>query len=177
MKKIFITAAIATMFSITAFADGGKKATTVIGDENVTYTVLNQFKYDFKDAENVVWTVTSSCQKATFVEGDISYTAFYSTYGDYLGLAHNVEVKSLSNTVKAKIAEEYKGYNVVNIIKYETQQGDQLMYSVRIKVAGADKIIKATADAPVVYFVDLKSATDEVMVKVTADNSLVPFKS
>ena len=40
MKKLFITAAIATMFSASVFADGTKKAKTEV---NVSYTVLNQF--------------------------------------------------------------------------------------------------------------------------------------
>lgn len=154
MKKLFITAAIATMFSVTAFADGGKKTTTVTSEKSVTYAALNQFKSDFKDADNIVWTVTPNCQKVSFVDNDISYTAFYSTAGDYLGLTQHVDYSAIAPSVRKTIADSYKGYEVSNVIKYETQGTEE----------------------PVVYFVDVKSASSEVILKVTPEQSLVYFQ-
>ncbi|MDB5115066.1 MAG: hypothetical protein JWQ79_558 [Mucilaginibacter sp.] len=155
MKKLFITAAIATMFSVTAFADGGKKAATTASSEKyVTYTALNQFKSDFRSADNVLWTVTANCQKVSFTDNNIDYTAFYSLSGDYLGVTENVDYKTLTAVVKTKIAESYKGYTVKSVIKFTTQSTDE----------------------PVVYFVDVATATSDVVLKVTPFDTVSFFK-
>jgi len=154
MKKLFITAAIATMFSVTAFADGGKKAAVKTSEKSVSYAALNQFKTDFRSADDVVWTVTSNCQKVSFTANNTDYTAFYDFNGEYLGLTQNVAYTTIAPSVRKKIADTYKGYVVSEVIKYETQG----------------------ADEPVVYFVDVKSAASEVVLKVTPDESIAFFK-
>jgi len=151
MKKLLITAVIATMFSIAAFADGGKKATT---DEGVTYAALNQFKTDFKSADDVMWAVTPNCQKVSFTQNNVDYTAFYSFDGDYLGITQNVSYKRMPSAVKKEITKEYKGYEVNSVIKYKTHG----------------------ADEPVIYFVDLKNTAKEIVLKVTPDRSVTFFK-
>ena len=155
MKKLFITAAIATMFSMTAFADGGKKATTESSEKYVSYTALNEFKSTFKGADNVLWTVTANCQKVSFSENNTDYTAFYDLSGQYLGLTQNVAYSTIAPSAKKEILESYKGYVVSNVIKYTTSE----------------------ADEPVVHFIDLKNATSEIVVKVTPNNSVSYFKT
>ena len=155
MKKLFITAAIATMFSVTAFADGGKKATTESSEKNVSYVALNEFKNSFTGAENVSWTVTNSFQKVSFTENNTEFTAFYDLNGNYVGLTQNVAFSTLAPSAKKGISETYKGYAVSSVIKYATSESDE----------------------PVVYFVDLKNAASEVVVKVSADNNVAYFKT
>jgi hypothetical protein len=154
MKKLFITAAIATMFSVTAFADGGKKTTVETGENNISHSVLNQFSADFRDAANVEWKLTTNCQKVSFTVNDVKYTAFYNLSGDYLGLTQDVDYKVIPAGVKKEIAEKYKGYAVNEVIKYETQGGDE----------------------PVVYFVDVKNAASEVVLKVTPNENISFFQ-
>jgi hypothetical protein len=154
MKKLFITAAIATMFSVTAFADGGKKVKADTGDKTITHFVLNQFDSDFRDAANVVWTVTPNTQKADFTVADAKYTAFYNLNGDYLGLTQEVDYKVIPASVKKEIADKYAAYAVSQVIKYETQN---------------------SAEATV-YFVDVKNAESELVLKVTPNQNIAFFQ-
>ena len=123
------------------------------------YQILNQdlwkrFKTDFKSADDAMWTVTPSSQKVSFTQNNIDYTAFYSFNGDYLGITQNVSYKRMPSAVKKEITNEYKGYEVSNVIKYKTHG----------------------ADEPVVYFVDMKNAAKEIVLKVTPDRSVAFFK-
>lgn len=145
MKKIFITAVIATMFSITAFADGGKKASTETGENNVSYTALTQFKSDFENVSNVVWTVTSTSQSASFTQNNVKYTAYYDSIGEFWGLAQDVNASTVTKAAKTTIAKKYSGYDVVKVTRFEAQD----------------------AEEPVVYFVDLKNATSEVVATIS----------
>ena len=155
MKKLFITAAIATMFSVTAFADGGKKATTETSEKGITFSALNHFKSDFKSADNVVWTTTANCQKVTFVENNVSYTAFYNLGGEYLGVTRALPFEMLAPSVKKEITEKYKAYTVSSVIQYKTQDSDEA----------------------VVYFVDVKSTDSEIVLKVSANEVVSFFKT
>ena len=147
MKKLFITAAIATMFSASVFADGTKKANTA----NVSYTVLNQFSADFADASNVNWTVNKNFQKADFIANGIKMTAFYNLQGDFVALTTDVDARAIPVTAQKEIAEKYKGYNVNEVI-----------------VVQNNTELNPDADETA-YFVDLKSDTKEVLVKITPE--------
>jgi hypothetical protein len=147
MKKLFITAAIATMFSASVFAaDGTKKTSTSV---NVSYTVLNQFNTDFVDAKNVVWSVNRNFQKAEFIVDNIKMTAFYNLQGDFVALTQDLDAKAIPAKTQKEIAEKYKGYVVNEVILLQNNTS-----------------INQDADETD-YFVDLKSDTKEVLVRIT----------
>ena len=148
MKKLFITAAIATMFSASVFADGTKKTNTAA---NVSYTVLNQFSADFADASNVNWSVNKNFQRADFTANGIKMTAFYSLQGDFVALTTDVDAKAIPTAAQKEIAEKYKGYKVIEVI-----------------VVQNNTELNPDADETA-YFVDLKSDTKEVLVKITPE--------
>ncbi|MES2426525.1 MAG: hypothetical protein V4560_06105 [Bacteroidota bacterium] len=151
MKKIILTAVVATMISLTAFADGGKKSTTEVGEQNVSYTVLTQFKSDFENASNVVWTVNSTAQKAAFTLNNVNYTAYYDSIGQYWGLAQNVAYPTVTSAIKKQIAKSYNGYDVKEVTRFEAQDGEE----------------------PVVYFINLKSATSEVILTIAPSDGQI----
>ena len=155
MKKLFITAAAAILFSATAFAS---TATTFTGEENVTYTALNHFAADFKEAKSPVWVVTSNCQKVTFTLDGTRLTAFYSLGGDFMGTTQDLGIDAIPAAAQTKIAAKYAGYTAAQVIKYDTYDAD-------------------TFTSSVVYFVDLKKTGSEVLVKVTPDGSVSYFKT
>jgi len=156
MKKLFITAATAIVFSVTAFAAESTK-TFITGEENVTYQALNHFTADFKGAKNPAWTVTANCQKVTFTLGDAQLTAFYNFSGDYIGTTQDVAYKVIPADAQKTIASKYAGYTVGEVIKYENFDGE--------------------ADLPSsAYFVDLKKDKSEILVKVTPDENVTFFK-
>ncbi|HTD41180.1 MAG TPA: hypothetical protein VK671_11205 [Mucilaginibacter sp.] len=155
MKKLFITAAIATLFSVSVFADGTKKAKTEV---NVSYTVLNQFTADFADATNVVWIVNGDFQKADFISDNVKKTAFYNLSGEFVALTQDVDGKAIPAKAQKEIADDYKGYSVNEVIVIQNNTE-----------------LNPDADETA-YFVDLKSDTKEVLVKITPEAHVQFYK-
>jgi hypothetical protein len=155
MKKLFITAAIATLFSASVFADGTKKSKSEV---NVSYSVLNQFNADFADASNVVWTVNGNFQKADFVSDNVKKTAFYNLQGEFVALTQDVDAKAIPAKAQKEIDEKYKGYSVNEVIVIQNNTE-----------------INPYADEAA-YFVDLKSDTKEVLVKITPEAHIDFYK-
>ena len=155
MKKLFITAAIATMFSVSVFADGTKKSKTEV---NVSYAVLNQFTTDFADATNVTWTVDGNFQKADFVSDNVKKTAFYNFRGEFLALTQDVDARAIPAKAQKEIDEKYKGYTVNEVIVIQNNTD-----------------VNPDADETA-YFVDLKNDTKEVLVKITSEQHIDFYK-
>ena len=148
MKKIFLTTAIAALFTANVFAFNGATKIEDEGTANVSYSVINKFKADFSGAKNVNWVVTSNTQKAEFTIEDVKMTAFYDLRGEFLGVTQYVDYKTIPSKAKKEIAAKYKDYSVSEVIKLETN--------------GADSSLDST-----VYFVDVKNGSEEVLLRVT----------
>ena len=155
MKKLFITAAIATMFSVTAFADGGKKAKAE-GEKNVSYTALNKFSAEFENASNVVWTVTPNTQKVEFVLEGAKFTAFYDLDGEYLGRTQEVSVLLLPEPNRKELAAKYADYTVSHVIQYENKSAEPLVYFVDLVKAGKEVVLKAAPNEGLSFFQTIK---------------------
>jgi len=155
MKKLFITAATALLFSATAFAT---TVSTYTGEENVTYTALNHFAADFKGAKNPAWVVTSNCQKVSFTLEGAHLTAFYSLGGEFMGTTQDLTITAIPAEAKKTIATKYAAYTAGQVIKYDNFDSD-------------------TYTSTVVYFVDLKKTGSEVLVKVTPEGDVSYFKT
>jgi len=157
MKKLFITAATAILFSVSAFA-ATSSTINITGEENISYTVLNQFNADFKGAKNAAWTVTKTSQKVKFTLDDVQMTAFYSLTGEFLGSTQDVAYKVIPADAQKEIASKYADYAVNEVIKYQND--------------GSNPDIDALT-----YFVDLKKAGSEIVVRVTPGESVHFFKT
>jgi len=157
MKKIFLTTAIAALFTANVFAFNGTAKIEDEGSANVSYAVVNKFKADFSGAKNVTWTVTSNTQKAEFMVDDVKMTAFYDLRGEFLGVTQYVDYKSIPAKAKEQIASKYKGYDVKSVIKFDTNSSDPNIEST-------------------VYFVDLKNTAEELLVRVTPSANVYYFQ-
>jgi hypothetical protein len=169
MKKIFITAILFSSLAISVFAaDGGKKRANTSNSDAVSYTVLNQFTYDFKDAKDVVWTVNGNCQKADFVLEGKKVAAFYSLSGEYLGITRDVTYKSVPLAAQKEINSQYASYTIGEVIELQPKPTDQ----------SATDLLSTTSfsDDAKVYFVDLKNDKEEVLVRVTPNADVYFFK-
>lgn len=145
MKKLIFTAVFATLVSVAAFADGGKKTSTATGEENVSYAVLTQFQSDYANATNVQWTVVPTTQKASFTLNNVNYTAYYDSIDQFWGLAQEVDFATVTKEVKKTIARGYVGYNIASVTRFEPNDGEE----------------------PVVYFINLKNDKENVVVTVS----------
>jgi hypothetical protein len=164
MKKIFITAILFSSLSVSVFADGGKKKDNS-NSEAVSYNVLNQFSYDFKDAKETVWTVNGNCQKADFSMAGSKMTAFYSLSGEYLGTTRYVSFKNVPAAAQKEIGSEYATYKVGEVVELEPRQLTQT----------TDLSSSSLSDTKV-YFVDLKNEKEEILVRVTPSADVYFFK-
>lgn len=157
MKKLMITAVIALLFSVTAFAaDGGKKIAT--GEPTVSYTLLNKFAADFKNAKNATWTVTSNCQKVSFTLNGTQLTAFYDLTGEYLGATQEVDFKTIPFAAQEEIAAAYKGYAVKEVVQFQYD-------------------VNSTDISAATYFVDLQKAGSEIVLKAATGEKTALFKT
>ncbi|WP_214070611.1 hypothetical protein [Mucilaginibacter sp. dw_454] len=145
MKKLIFTAVIATMISVSAFADGGKKTSTTTGEENVSYAVLTQFQSDFENVSNTVWTVTSRSQKVNFTKNKVNYTAYYDANGEYWGLAQEIAATTVTKEVKNVLAKDYAGYDVKSVTRFEANDSEE----------------------PVVYFISLKNDKETILLTIS----------
>ncbi|MGY4536578.1 hypothetical protein ACVW0P_000985 [Mucilaginibacter sp. UYNi724] len=154
MKKLFISTAIAALFTVNVFA-----ANTISKSESdadaVSYAVSSKFNSDFVRAENVTWKVNSKFQKATFTIDGVKKSAFYNLRGELIGITENVQFKELPAKAKKEIAAKYEGYFANEVIKLDN--GDN----------GFDSTV---------YFVDLKNDKEEVLVRVTPSAGVYFFQ-
>ena len=151
MKKIFITTAIAALFTANVFAFEGGKKTDEGSAKTANYVALTKFNADFVRAQNATWKVTSNFQKVSFVMDDVQMAAFYDFKGELIGVTSAVQFKALPEKAKLEIGQKYAGYFAKEVIKLES------------------------GDDSISYFVDLKKDNDELLVRVTptADVSFV----
>lgn len=167
MKKLFITAILFSSLALGVFAsDGGKKKDNT-NSSAVSYTVLNQFTYDFKDAKDVTWTINGNCQKAAFTLGSEKMTAFYSLSGEYLGVTRNVAYKTIPAAAQKDIATQYAEYKVGEVIELQPKQ---------TLSAAPDNLLSNYNDDSKVYFIDLKNDKEEILVRVTSSSDVYFFK-
>jgi hypothetical protein len=145
MKKLIFTAVFATLVSVAAFADGGKKTSTTTGEENVSYAVLTQFQTDYANATNVQWTIAPTSQKANFTLNNVNYTAYYDSVDQFWGLAQEVDFATVTKAVKNTMAKDYAGYSVASVTRFEANDGEE----------------------PVVYFINLKNDKENVIITIS----------
>jgi len=166
MKKLILAAAFAATFSLSAVAaNGGKKYDD--DSKNISYYVLNQFNTDFRDAENVTWTITPTSQKADFTIEGVKKTAFYNLNGAYLGVTEDIAFTAIPKSAQKEIGETYKGYTPGQVIKFLSSDPEPAFY-VNLAIQAPESID---------YFIDLKKADSEVIVRVNTQGSVFTFKT
>jgi len=154
MKKLFISTAIAALFTVNVFA-ANTVSKSEDGSDKVSYSVSAKFNSDFSGAENITWKVTSKFQKASFVIDGVKKSAFYTIKGDLLGVTENVQYRELPARAKKEIGAKYEGYFANEVIKLDNGDG------------GLDSIV---------YFVDLKNSKEEVLLRVTPSAGVYFFQ-
>jgi len=154
MKKLFITAAIATMFSASVFADGTKKVHTV----TVSYSVINKFSTQFPDAKNITWTVNNGFQRADFELEGVQSSAFYDLSGDFVAITEEITAKAVPAATLKEINTKFNGYTVDHMIVLQNNTE-----------------FNPDAEATV-YFADLKNGQKEALVRIDADGHIELYK-
>ncbi len=112
MKKLFITALLATIVAASSFAT-----------ENETERAARKnFATQFKRISDVQWTSGAGYTKATFILNNIRTEALYTPEGDFIGTNQAITLEELPVNAKRKFAKRYEGYTVKEAIRFEGVQ-------------------------------------------------------
>lgn len=142
MKKLFLSALIATTVATAAFATDANK---------ISYRVMNSFKSQFNQADNVTWTLRENFAKATFKQEGKTIEAFYNLNGESIGTSKHISVDELPTNAKRVLAKRYNGYNVTEAIQFD----------------GIDENA---------YYVSVENDSEKVVLKVDSFDSVSLYK-
>lgn len=142
MKKLLIAALLAVSVVSTAFADD---------PSDVNATILYNFRNNFTDATNVMWTSKKDYVKAVFTLENTTVEAFYKLNGELIGTSRNISLEQLPISAKRTFAKRFQDYTVKEAIKFE----------------GADEIA---------YYISAHNDKESVILKVDGTNQLSMFK-
>lgn len=113
MKRLFISALLALTLGTSTFAAEGNK---------VNFTVLNNFKAQFKDVSEVQWKSIKGYTKATFVLNNKKMEAFYNPDGEMVGTSQAISLDELPINAKRSFAKKIEGYTVKEAIRFEGKE-------------------------------------------------------
>jgi hypothetical protein len=121
MKKFIITAFIAVALTTSAFAD----------PTNVSYRVLDHFNTDFREAENISWTLSSKFAKANFDLNGKRMEAFYNLDGELIGSSFSIDYDKLPKKAITEISKKYPfpPYKLKECIEFTNGEGEKSYYT------------------------------------------------
>lgn len=113
MKKVILSAIMATLLITSSFASGNKK---------VNSTITENFKKQFKTADDVSWTVKNDFVKASFEKDGKAQVAFYNFNGELLSTSTPINIDDLPAAIKRAFAKKYDAYVVKEAVKMENDE-------------------------------------------------------
>ncbi len=146
MKKMILSLAIA-FTTLSAFAGE---------DENVSQKVLNAFKNEFINANQVEWTVADNYYKASFVYNEKYVFAYYNTDGELLGMTRYISTADLPIHLQMNLKKKYNNYWVGDL--FEVAKNDATSYYLTIENADSQIVLKSTGGSDWSVFKTAKKA-------------------
>ncbi len=122
-KKLFITAVIAAVCTVSAFA------TTPPDIKSVNAKALSSLNYEFKNATNIVWKVTSGYIEAAFTWNGQRMKAFYNMDEDFVGTSTDITKEEFPQRMLKLMCKEYDGYKMTEAIEFKTAEGLTTKYA------------------------------------------------
>ena len=111
MKKKILTLITALTLIISASYAGNT-------DRHIPASVASTFHSDFTYASNVNWELFNGYYKASFNEHGITLYAFYTSEGDFMGLATYMLSDRLPVSLQSEIKEKYTGYWITDLFHF-----------------------------------------------------------
>jgi hypothetical protein len=108
------------------------------GEENVNAQVINSFKKDFANAQNVQWANGKDFVKATFTLNEHVVYAYYSDKGELLGVTRNIVSSQLPMNLLAEIKKSYSQYWIADL--FEMAANNETSYYMTLE-SGDHKVI------------------------------------
>ncbi len=136
MKKSFLTWALLLMVGVsTSFAHGF---------EGVSEKVMNSFKKEFANAENVQWESGKEFAKATFsYHGQVMF-AYYNNDGTLLAVTRNIMAGQLPLSLLSEVKKNYSEYWISDL--FEMSSNNETSYYITLE-NGDQKIVLRSVDS------------------------------
>ncbi len=133
MKKSFLTWAFILMVGVsTSFAHG---------IEGVSEKVMNSFKKDFTEAQNVQWESTKDFAKATFtIHGQVMF-AYYNTEANLLAVTRNIVTAQLPISLLSEVKKNYSEYWISDL--FEMSSNENTTYYITLENGDQKLILKS----------------------------------
>jgi hypothetical protein len=131
MKKLLFTTLIAISLVTSSFAKDVNK---------VSNKTISNFRAEFVEADNVVWTSRPGYAKADFVLNNIKMEAFYDHSGNMIGSSHAISLNDLPTTAKRAFAKKYSNYTVKEAILFDSM--DEIAYYISAENDTQEVILK-----------------------------------
>jgi len=142
MRKLLLAALLTITVAASTFAKD-------VNSKNVR--AIRNFESEFRDAENVSWTIRPTFAKASFHLDGQKREAFFDLNGDIIGTSRNISLDKLPVGAKRVFAKKYDGYTVKEAIRFE----------------GVDEAA---------YFISAENEKESVILKVWDSNAVTVFK-
>jgi len=127
MKRIIM--ALAIVFSLTPAAFGG--------EEKVKRQVLDAFKAEFADAQNVTWIAGINYYRATFNSNGAYMYAYYNSKAELMGVVRNISIIELPMYLQNNLKNRYADYWITDLFELNNDEGT----SYYITIQNADRRI------------------------------------
>ena len=104
------------------------------------------FSSDFNYANSVTWEEINGYYKVNFIEHGISFHAFYTSDGEFMGIGTYLRSDRLPASLLTAVKEKYKGYWISDLFEFKVNN-----------IPG--------------YFITLENADHKVMLKAEEDKT------
>ena len=135
MKKLFLSALIATTIATSAFATDANK---------INFRIMQAFKNDYNNVANVNWTLRSTYAKAAFEKDGQPIEVFYNLAGEMIGTSRQITIDALPTNAKRTFAKRYADYTVTEVIRFESSSMDGAYFINAVN--GQEKLIIKVSD-------------------------------
>ena len=146
-KFLILVASLILIFSA-SYAKGNNNPVPV--------KVSSMFSSDFSYANNVHWEVMDGYYKASFIEHGKTLYAFYTTDGEFMGLATYISTDRLPATLRSVINEKYSGYWITDL--FHSDINNTQGYFITLENADRKFMLKAEENKSWSFYSEVKKS-------------------
>jgi hypothetical protein len=107
----------------------------------VNQKVLTRFEKQFSQASEVVWVKSDSYYKASFKFNEQYISAYFSAYGELIGITKNIRSTQLPIKLQTSLKKFYKDKWITEL--YEFSENDGTYYYVTVQNADEKVILRS----------------------------------
>ncbi|MFT3702373.1 MAG: hypothetical protein QM802_08390 [Agriterribacter sp.] len=165
MKKIFLAAAALILLSGAAMANTNDHSPK---SKKASYKALQNFPYDFQQADNVNWNMVGDYSEASFTLNGVAMKAFYDWDGNLAGTSQTMQYNDLPAPARKSIDKYYKEYSIQKIILYQDNEENE-----------NDLYPLIPEESSINYFVSMtkNGSTEEIILQVTPNGQTSFFEN